>query len=193
MTKEQFNILVKAMKAVYSDPKFIADKHAFNVWYSLLNDLEYDMASVAIQKYMATNKFPPTIADIRGQYVSLAYPQELSTMQAWELVVKTLLEIDKNGVATKRFEALPELTRKAIGGREQFLELANNPSIRHIAQSGFVKSYTKLFESDLEKKMLPPEIRKQAESNILIENKQGALLEIERGDEDLIGDEWIDI
>ena len=33
MELNQFATLVKAMKAVYSDPKFIADKDAIMVWY----------------------------------------------------------------------------------------------------------------------------------------------------------------
>ena len=48
MDREQFSILVKAMKAVYSDPKFIADKDAFDVWYELLKDLPYMVCQTAI-------------------------------------------------------------------------------------------------------------------------------------------------
>ena len=44
MTREEFAVLVKAMKAVYSSENFIADKDAFDVWYGLLKDLPYEQA-----------------------------------------------------------------------------------------------------------------------------------------------------
>lgn len=65
MEREQFKVLVKAMKAVYAQPTFIPDQDAFNVWFALLGDLPYKQAELAVQKHMATEKFPPTIADIR--------------------------------------------------------------------------------------------------------------------------------
>lgn len=65
MTRDEFKILAKGMKAVYTQPTFLPDADAFNVWYSLLQDLDYMVAQAAIQKYMLTNKFQPTIADIR--------------------------------------------------------------------------------------------------------------------------------
>ena len=66
MEREEFKILVKAMKAVYAQPTFIPDKDAFNVWYGLLQDLPYEQANLAIQKYMTSERFPPTIAEIRN-------------------------------------------------------------------------------------------------------------------------------
>lgn len=38
MEREQFKVLVKAMKAVYAQPTFIPDQDAFNVWFALLGD-----------------------------------------------------------------------------------------------------------------------------------------------------------
>lgn len=65
MTKEEFKILCKIMKAVYTQSTFLQDADAFKVWYELLEDLDYTVAQVAILKYILTNKFPPTVADIR--------------------------------------------------------------------------------------------------------------------------------
>ena len=76
MTREEFAVLVKAMKAVYSSENFIADKDAFNVWYGLLQDLPYEQANLAIQKYMTSERFPPTIADIRTKATEIIAPAE---------------------------------------------------------------------------------------------------------------------
>ena len=49
MEREEFKILVKAMKAVYAQPTFIPDKDAFDVWYGLLQDLPYEQAKMCIR------------------------------------------------------------------------------------------------------------------------------------------------
>ena len=76
MEREEFKILVKAMKAVYAQPTFIPDKDAFDVWYGLLQDLPYEQANLAIQKYMTSEKFPPTIADIRTKATEIIAPAD---------------------------------------------------------------------------------------------------------------------
>lgn len=73
MTREEFLILAKAMKAVWSDPKFLPDKDAFDVWYEMLHDVPYRDAAVGLKAYMKTGKFPPTIADIREKAAAEKY------------------------------------------------------------------------------------------------------------------------
>jgi len=69
MTFNEFKVLVKGMKAVYTSPNFLPDADSVKIWYRLLQDMPYELANVAIQRHMATNKFPPTIADIRAAAV----------------------------------------------------------------------------------------------------------------------------
>ena len=88
MTREEFKTLVKGMKAVYAQPTFIPDQDAFNVWFELLKDIPYQQANVAIQKYMLTEKFPPTIADIREKATQIveSVDSSMSELEAWSLV-----------------------------------------------------------------------------------------------------------
>ena len=83
MTREEFKTLVKGMKAVYAQPTFIPDQDAFNVWFELLKDIPYQQANVAIQKYMLTEKFPPTIADIRETFYAIGTLQQLKDLQEY--------------------------------------------------------------------------------------------------------------
>lgn len=85
MEREEFKILVKAMKAVYAQPTFIPDKDAFDVWYGLLQDLPYEQANLAIQKYgicYICGKNPT----MKGKKVcDKCYETRLSTLPAmWE-------------------------------------------------------------------------------------------------------------
>lgn len=89
MEREQFKVLVKAMKAVYAQPTFIPDQDAFNVWFALLGDLPYKQAELAVQKHMATEKFPPTIADIRERQQSAGYSGQGGRGSVLQRVVDT--------------------------------------------------------------------------------------------------------
>ena len=57
MEREEFKILVKAMKAVYAQPTFIPDKDAFDVWYGLLQDLPYEQANCVIRNIFGKSQF----------------------------------------------------------------------------------------------------------------------------------------
>ena len=47
MTREEFSIIVKGLKDVYTQQTFIPDKDAFNVWYELLKDIDYANCNMA--------------------------------------------------------------------------------------------------------------------------------------------------
>jgi hypothetical protein len=58
VSKQEFAALVLAMQAMYGD-EFIGTEEAMDVWFALLHDLDYQILSKALQKYMLTNKFKP--------------------------------------------------------------------------------------------------------------------------------------
>ena len=90
MTYDEFKILAKGMKTVYTQPTFLPDAAAFNIWYQLLQDIDYKIANAAIQKYMLTSKFPPTIADIREQAASVVSGEKPLWSDGWEEVVRAI-------------------------------------------------------------------------------------------------------
>jgi hypothetical protein len=65
MTKEEFGKVIAVLRSAYPNAQNFTAKESIDVWYMLLNDLDYQAASSATMKYISNNKFPPTIADIR--------------------------------------------------------------------------------------------------------------------------------
>lgn len=141
MERNEFSVLVKAMKAVYSDPKFITDKDAFNVWYEILKDIPYELCHAAIYKYMATSKFPPTIADIRQIATEMAAPESLNEGEAWALVYRAICNSAYH--AREEFEKLPIECQKAVGNPAILKEWANLNinEVNTVIQSNFMRSY----------------------------------------------------
>ena len=157
MTEAQFIPLAKGMKAVYADPKFLADADAIMVWYSLLKDLDYRDVSRAITEIMRTSKFPPTVADITERIYRNVAAEDLSEMEAWDLVRRAM----RNSIyhSEEEFGRLPDAVKKAIGSAANLRELAtmDEETVESVEQSHFIKSFraTTARRHEEEKAQLP--------------------------------------
>lgn len=161
MDRERFKVLVKAMKATYPQDTFIPDKDAFDVWYSMLQDLPYEVCSLAIQKYIMTRKFPPTIADIR-EMATEAMQRDLmpiSELEAWAIVKKAISNSGYNSV--EEFNKLPEVCQIAVGNPSNLREWAmmNTEQVDTIEQSHFIKSYRSAAMRMSEDARLPDKVK----------------------------------
>ena len=177
MTKEEFKVLCKGMKAVYAQPTFLPDADAFNVWYSLLKDLDYQVANAAIQKYMLTNKFPPTIADIREQAASVTVGEKPLWSDGWEEVIMAIRRFGSYR-ETEALESMTETTRMAVqrlGFRNLCMsenEMADRANFRMI--------FEQLAEREHKTKQIPVNLsnlieniqQKQLESRNLLEERK---------------------
>lgn len=161
MTREEFKTLVKGMKAVYAQPTFIPDQDAFNVWFELLKDIPYQQANVAIQKYMLTEKFPPTIADIREKATQIveSVDSSMSELEAWSLVRKAVRNSGYHSV--EEFEKLPEACQRAVGSAANLKEwaLMDSERVETVEQSHFIRNYRTTVQRISEEKKLPESIR----------------------------------
>lgn len=159
MEKNEFKTLVKAMKAVYTDVKFIPDNDAFNVWYELLKDIPYEICNMAIQKYMMTKTFNPTIADIRQLATDIVTPESLNEGAAWSLVYKAICNSAYNSQA--EFKKLPIECQKAVGDHKMLREWASMDldEVNTVVQSNFMRSYRVEAKRAEEYKALPERTR----------------------------------
>lgn len=113
MDREQFKTLVKGMKAIYSQPTFIPDQEAFNMWFALMGDLPYEVCNVAIQKYMLTNKFPPTVAEIREIAANVVGGDPMTWGESWERALNAVRRYGSYNQAAA-LDSLDPLTRKCV-------------------------------------------------------------------------------
>ena len=164
MEREEFKILVKGMKAVYSDPKFIPDADAFNVWYELFKGDDYMAVQVAIQKYMSNNEFPPTVAGIRKYLTQMTNAEnEMTEGYAWSLVYKAIC--NSNYGAKEEFAKLPEVCQIAVGRPENLKEWAmlDTDSVGSVIQSQFLRSFRNAKKRQEEMAALPCHVRENIE------------------------------
>jgi hypothetical protein len=161
MEREEFKVLVKGMKAVYAQPTFIPDQNAFDVWYELLKDLPYKQVNVAIQKYMVTERFPPTIADIRTKAIEVIEKpaDEMSELEAWHITRKAIRNSGYH--AQEEFDKLPEVCQIAVGNPDNLKEwaLMDSDQVETVGQSHFIRNFRTAAKRITEDRKIPAHIR----------------------------------
>lgn len=152
MEREQFKILCKGMKAVYTQETFLPDADAFNVWFSLLGDLDYTVLNAAIQKYMLTNKFPPTIADLRELATTICAGDVPDWGEGWEKVLKAIRFYGymRETEAMQSFDELTQTCVKRLGWRNLCMSENNNQD-----RANFRMIYEQLAERQKKESVLP--------------------------------------
>lgn len=181
MTREQFKVLVKAMKAVYTNPGFIPDQDAFDVWYSMLKDLDYAIASRAVQMHLQTEETPPTVAGIRKQFAKLKVDEadDLNETAAWSLVLKAIRR--STYYSEEEFAKLPATVQRAVASPKQLREWATLEDVDGktltVIQSNFQRTFRAEQQRDRERNKLSPDVLKLMRplNNSQIENKQTEL------------------
>ena len=162
MTKDQFKVLVKAMKAVYTNPGFIPDQDAFDVWYSMLKDLDYAIASRAVQMHLQTEESPPTVAGIRKQSVKLKADEtdDLNETAAWYLVLKAIRR--STYYSEEEFAKLPATVQRAVASPKQLREWATLEDVDGktltVIQSNFQRTFRVEQQRERERNKLSPDV-----------------------------------
>lgn len=152
MEREEFKILCKGMKAVYTQPTFLPDADAFNIWFQMLQDIPYNVASAAIQKYMLTNKFPPTIADIREQAATVVNGEVPLWSDGWDQVLKAIRKYGSYNQAAA-LESLDPITRQCVE-RLGYMELCRSENVM-ADRANFRMIFQQIAERKAEQAKLP--------------------------------------
>lgn len=175
MNRDEFKVLVKGMKAIYSQPTFIPDQDAFNMWFALLGDLPYNLCNVAIQKYMLTNKFPPTVAEIRELTANIENGDPLTWGESWE---RALNAVRKYGSYNKgaALDSLDPLTRKCVDSIG-YMQLCMSENIM-VERAHFQKIFDIYAKREQANKQMPPALA-QAITMLQIKGVDGQPLMIE--------------
>jgi hypothetical protein len=156
MTREEFKILCKGMKAVYTQQTFLPDQDAFNMWYALMGDLPYEVCGMAIKKYMLTNKFPPTVAELRELATNIVSGDPLTWGESWE---RALNAVRKYGSYNKMaaLESLDPLTRKCVDSIG-YMELCQSENIM-VERAHFQRVFEVFQKREQTEKQMPLQLQ----------------------------------
>lgn len=71
MTKQEFSKWVMALKTFYPREQLLPNPQAIELWYQELHDIPMNVAEAALRKWVSTEKWSPTIAEIREMCVDV--------------------------------------------------------------------------------------------------------------------------
>ena len=156
MSIDEFTTIVKTLKTVYADPKYIPNEDAVMIWYRLLKDLEYKRCSTAVATIMQTHKYPPTVAEIREEYAKHS-EKRMDAMEAWGTYIVRAIR-DSAYHSAERFAELPEVCKSAVGSPDTLKEWATTEDENAMsnAQARFLRSYDTASKRVYSEKQISP-------------------------------------
>ena len=133
-----------------------------NLWALMFREEPYEIVSAAVLSYIATKEdgFPPNVGEIKAHIRKLTEPQEMSEIEAANLIMKAAANGYYN--SKKEFEKLPPVLQKLVGSPSRLKEwaLMDSETLNSVVSSNIMRSYRVIQKQENEAKSLPPIVNK---------------------------------
>ncbi len=142
MTRDDVKKLLFTIMHVYPNFSTIDFANTVDAWTFLLHDYEYAEISQALKYYddMSGSNFAPTPAKLKEYARTLQDLAVMDKVEAWNLVRDALK--DSAYHSKERFEELPDLVKKAVGGASQLKDWATRGDYNEsVVASNFQRNY----------------------------------------------------
>ena len=172
MNKLETMKIMSVLQANYPDSFKNYDEEEFegviNLWTTVLADATYKEVSNAVIAHISTdtNRFMPPVGVIRNMLIKLNEPQEMTEMEAWNLVAKAVANSNYN--SAEEFNKLPDDIKAIVGSPATLREWAvmDAGDFNSVIQSNFLRSYKVKSKNIKEYKALPQSVNTFIESSV---------------------------
>ena len=173
MTRQEFATFAMALKTYYPKEQLLPNQQAMELWYRELQDIPYQVAETALRKWVATNKWSPSIAEIREAVTGISKERIPDWSEAWETV---LMAVRTYGYyqPVEAMASLDERTRTCVR-RIGFRNICMSENIS-VERANFRKIYEAAAERDATEMALPAPLKQKiaelfASEQLMIEGK----------------------
>lgn len=156
MNKKDFAIFASALRTYYPKEKLLPNEQAMELWYNQLQDIPYQVAEAVLIKWVATNKWSPSIAEIREQAAAIVSGETKDWGEAWESVVRAIRYYGSYK-EDEALESLDEVTRQTVK-QLGFKNLCFSEEL-NIERANFRMIYEQNAKRQKERSQLPPKYR----------------------------------
>lgn len=140
MTIEEFGYFAAGLRTFYPKENMLPTTEAVRMWYDMLKDLDAGALTTALKKWVQTEKWPPSIADLRSMCSEVEAGKLPDWGEGWAEVVKA---VHRYGWSRPQeaLNSLPPLAKRAatLIGWEQICISENPEALR--------AQFRQLFES----------------------------------------------
>jgi hypothetical protein len=166
MTREQTKEILAVLKAGY--PNFYKDmskneaKNIIDLWTTMFANDSAEIVTEAVKSLICSNKYPPTIADVKEKIYMITQPQTLTEIEAWQMVRGAINYFN----ASESFASLPQILQKLVGSPNQLREWAmlEAKDVDSVIQSNFMRSYKAKVAQEKDYAMLPASTKELIQS-----------------------------
>ena len=174
MNKKEFSVLASAIKTFYPRDNVIPNEKALELWYGMLCDLPYQIAEAAISKHVISNKFPPTVAEIREIAAEITGGNIADWSKAWSDAVYAMSKYGWYNTA-QALASLDGLTRETVK-RLGFEQLCHSENIA-ADQRRFKEIFEMLAQRKKADAQIPPALKL-----IITQVRKGTMIEEEKNE-----------
>lgn len=165
MTKKEMAEIISMMQLNYPDSfRDLSDtavQGKINLWFMQFRDDEYKEVLAAVMAHIATdtNLFMPPVGVIKAKLVEIRQPDEMTELEAWELVSKATRNSTYN--SAQEFAKLPPIVQRLVGSPMQLKEWAamDTETLQSVVASNFQRSYKVRAKSEREYLALPSSVK----------------------------------
>ena len=155
MDRKEFAMFTMALKTYYPREQLLPNEQAMELWYKQLQDIPFDIAELSLNKWVAQNKWSPSIADIRETATSIKLGNVPEWSEAWEKVINAIHRYGTYG-AVEALESFDDLTRQAVK-RLGFTNLCMSENIA-VERANFRQIYENLVQRKLKDAQIPEQL-----------------------------------
>lgn len=88
MNRQEFAAVAMALQTYYPRFNLLPNDKALELWHEQLADIDAKVMESAVKKWAATEKWPPTIADLREMCSTTPYEMALEARRCERLVIQ---------------------------------------------------------------------------------------------------------
>lgn len=170
MSREEFFKFSAALRTFYPRERLLPNKESMELWFTQLNDLSYEVAVKVLNVWVTTEKWSPSIAEIREKALELTDDSvKANWADGWEQVLKAIKYYGRYR-EEEALASMDDITR-GITKRLGFRNLCDSENI--IAdRAQFRNIYEQVSERQKKEAQIPERIRNLISGAI---NNQGMI------------------
>ena len=113
MTKQEFGLLASAIRTYYPKENILPNQQEMELWYRELQDIPYAVAEAGLRKWVTTNKWSPSIAEIREMATDVQHGSIPEWGEGWEQVLKAIRMYGTYRIA-EAMDSFDDITRQCV-------------------------------------------------------------------------------
>lgn len=177
MTKADAARLVAIVVTAYPNYDKFKDAKAIeatvNLWAMMFEQDESGIVALAVKKHIATNKWPPSVAEVREIMLEIQHPELIEPDKAWLAVSDLMYSAGQfnHGDLSRQLPPLVARAVESIGWTSLWemhrsAYIGGKPGMDRVA---FMQQYTPMYEREKSRSMTPAQLTEK------IDNAAGSL------------------